>query len=385
MGFLKNLEAVLIGAILSLGIAKADFPVQVVCNAQKTQEQARCSGNKIVWKDYRNGNDDFDSPVSDVSSIFGKDMETGIESEISSSSFKSNYSPDIDGNEVMWARCNGYLNSGFSIKEWDGVRENLQISPPISPFNSGPKMSGKRFTWLEVEGYDPFAPTFLNVYDRDAKQIIFSKQLNSSNLNDPAIFGDFVSFPGVESGYYTLELLNLNEGKTTIIDNVWMPFPALGSKYLAYQKDNQIFRYNLATGKKRQITSQGNNRYPTTFNGSIAYTTDRFGGTAIMIYDDINGERIVTRDGNMPSLSEDYIAFQRGTYRNYDIWAAKNNTGADANKDCNVNILDLISVRNKLNQDVHTADNWKADVNEDGRINILDLISVRNNFGKKCE
>jgi len=52
----------------------------------------------------------------------------------------------------------------------------------------------------------------------------------------------------------------------------------------------------------------------------------------------------------------------------------------DVNRDGKVNILDLIKVRNALNQDVGSGENWKADVNEDGRINVLDLIEVRNNL-----
>jgi len=56
----------------------------------------------------------------------------------------------------------------------------------------------------------------------------------------------------------------------------------------------------------------------------------------------------------------------------------------DANMDCRVNILDLIFIRNKLNQAVGTGDNWKADVNEDTRINILDLIFVRNKLNTSC-
>jgi len=50
----------------------------------------------------------------------------------------------------------------------------------------------------------------------------------------------------------------------------------------------------------------------------------------------------------------------------------------DVNQDGKVNILDLIYVRNKLNQNPGSGDNWRADVNDDGRINILDLISIRN-------
>ena len=56
----------------------------------------------------------------------------------------------------------------------------------------------------------------------------------------------------------------------------------------------------------------------------------------------------------------------------------------DANMDCRVNILDLIFIRNKLNQDVATGDNWKSDVNLDTRINILDLIYVRNKLNTQC-
>lgn len=56
----------------------------------------------------------------------------------------------------------------------------------------------------------------------------------------------------------------------------------------------------------------------------------------------------------------------------------------DANADCAVNILDLIFIRNRLNQDPSSGDNWNADVNQDGRINILDLIAVRSKLGTRC-
>jgi len=56
----------------------------------------------------------------------------------------------------------------------------------------------------------------------------------------------------------------------------------------------------------------------------------------------------------------------------------------DANLDCRVNILDLIFIRNRLNQDPATGDNWQADVNQDTRINILDLIFVRNRLNTAC-
>jgi len=57
----------------------------------------------------------------------------------------------------------------------------------------------------------------------------------------------------------------------------------------------------------------------------------------------------------------------------------------DVNLDCSVNILDLIAVRNLLNHDPASGDNWRADVNEDGKINILDMIFVRNHLNTFCE
>ena len=56
----------------------------------------------------------------------------------------------------------------------------------------------------------------------------------------------------------------------------------------------------------------------------------------------------------------------------------------DANGDCNVDILDLVFVRNKLGRDINILDNRKADVNGDGRIDILDFVFVRNHLGETC-
>jgi len=57
---------------------------------------------------------------------------------------------------------------------------------------------------------------------------------------------------------------------------------------------------------------------------------------------------------------------------------------ADVNGDARVNVLDMIAVRNKINNDFEIGDNWMGDVNEDGSINILDMIYVRNNLNEVC-
>ncbi len=53
----------------------------------------------------------------------------------------------------------------------------------------------------------------------------------------------------------------------------------------------------------------------------------------------------------------------------------------DINGDGAVNVLDLVVIRNTLNQTV-TASNYRNDVTSDGVINILDLVTVRNHLNQ---
>lgn len=57
----------------------------------------------------------------------------------------------------------------------------------------------------------------------------------------------------------------------------------------------------------------------------------------------------------------------------------------DTDRDCKVDMLDMIFILNRLNADPATDDNWQADTNTDGDINILDMIVVRNALSTSCE
>ena len=57
----------------------------------------------------------------------------------------------------------------------------------------------------------------------------------------------------------------------------------------------------------------------------------------------------------------------------------------DASRDCKVDMLDMIFVRDRLNTDPATSDNWQADTNMDDKINILDMLVVRNALRTSCE
>ena len=56
----------------------------------------------------------------------------------------------------------------------------------------------------------------------------------------------------------------------------------------------------------------------------------------------------------------------------------------DVNSDYRINLLDLLTVRDKIGSDPSSGENWRADVNRDGRINLLDMLAVRNRLNTEC-
>jgi len=108
----------------------------------------------------------------------------------------------------------------------------------------------------------------------------------------------------------------------------------------------------------------GNEKWEKTFGGNG-------GGGAYSVIQTDNGYIIA---GYTSSLSDDDV---------YIIKLSKE-IPADVNDDCEVNILDLIFIRNRINQDIYVSNNIKADVNHDRKINILDLLIVRNHLGENC-
>jgi len=61
--------------------------------------------------------------------------------------------------------------------------------------------------------------------------------------------------------------------------------------------------------------------------------------------------------------------------------AQANTPFPDLNNDCVINILDMILMRNNLDDDI-IDENKKFDLNNDDKINILDLVVIRNNLYK---
>ena len=83
---------------------------------------------------------------------------------------------------------------------------------------------------------------------------------------------------------------------------------------------------------------------------------------------DIYTSQTISEDIDIGESSQQFVAGDK------DISVAPSvslSVTGDANGDCKVNVLDLIFIRNKLNQDPSIGANKKADINQDGKINIL--------------
>ena len=81
-----------------------------------------------------------------------------------------------------------------------------------------------------------------------------------------------------------------------------------------------------------------------------------------------------------------YARINMGAYGN-TLEASKSGWSipGEVTGDCKVDILDMLHIRNHLNEDVATDDNWKLDVTQDGKIDILDMLVVRDNLDAQCE
>ena len=78
----------------------------------------------------------------------------------------------------------------------------------------------------------------------------------------------------------------------------------------------------------------------------------------------------VSGSSDQPDRETSVLVTKSATHTAISKWTV----AGDANGDCAVNVLDLIFIRNRLNQDV----------NRDAKIDVLDLIFVRNRLNTQC-
>ena len=200
------------------------------------------SGDRIVWKDFRNG--DYD--------VYGFDLSTGAEFPVSvAPGLQQN--PAIDGDYVVWQ---DYRNGNWEIYLRDlSTGEETRLTDD-SAIQQNPRVSGERVVWDDY---------------RDGNWDIYSYDISTGGLSrltdDPArqrnadIHGDIVvweDFRGSSSDIWVLDL-STGEAKALQADSHSQGGPDVYGDTVVWQDDRNgnwdIFAYDLTTGSERQLTN----------------------------------------------------------------------------------------------------------------------------------
>ena len=187
-----------------------------------------------------------------------------------------------------------------------------------------------------------------------------SVTINYDNVAEPTDFADITS---PEHGEHSVDLNPTLEWESAVGYGDF-----LGMWFIEDPEDAETYLYeavpvDIATVSWQPSTLSDQTEYEfelAVVNGSLDATTtdqdDAFFRTTVFAY--INIIRFDTLHWKIPG---------------------------DINGDCKVNIVDMIWIRNKLNADTTSGDNWWADVNSDGLINIVDMVYVRNKLNDTCD
>ena len=206
--------------------------------------------DKIVWEDYRNGYENSD--------IYMYDISTGKETQITTSG--SAHFPDIYGDRIVWIdERNKGSNSGYyyDVYMYDlSTGKETQISADGSAYDyESPSISGDKIVWQGSED---------NIYvhnlsTNETIEIVTEQQYPGTNLRLD-IFNDKIVY--------------------------WDTRDAYGTEFNDGILNPNIYMYNLSTNKETQITtSKSAVGKPSIYDDKIVWVDNRDGKDDIYMYD----------------------------------------------------------------------------------------------------
>lgn len=155
--------------VLAAALAVCAGAETPVCTDPADQGNAVVSENVVAWEDSRNGNRD----------IYMKDLETGIETQVSSSGTDET-NPDIDGGRIVYQSGAGTI---LLYEVGTGATTTLAAAPGE---RSRPRISGKRVVWQDRRGSD------WDVYHRDLETGIETRMTPNGDQHSPSVDGNQV-------------------------------------------------------------------------------------------------------------------------------------------------------------------------------------------------
>ncbi len=218
-------------------------------------------GDRIVWKDWRNGNRD-DGPFN----IYMYNISTHKETQITTSG--SAACPSIYGDRIVWKEWrNGNQNDTeeeYDVYMYDlSTHKETRINNRPVPYDYlgyrfGPYISGNTIMWGGPYGY--------YIYDISTQET----HIDNMSAPYPVFFGNIVVWvPDIDGRPSNLIMYDLSTQKVTQITNNDSAFnPDIDNNIIVWADEHHedeyyssIYMYDLSTKKETQIATSGSTHY----------------------------------------------------------------------------------------------------------------------------
>jgi beta propeller repeat protein len=232
-------------------------------------------GDRIVWKDERNGNGD----------IYVYNLSTSRETQITTDK-SDQYLPFVYDDRVVWEdERNGNVDIymyNFSTSKESRITSNKSDQLWASIY-------GNRIVWVDTRygNYDIF------VYDLSTSK---ETQITTSKSNKlfPRIYEDRIVWEDYRNGKYDLFMYNLSTSKENrIVANIsYSAIASICDDKIVWSDDRNepgnydIYLYNLSTSRETRITTNKSDQYlPVVSENRIVWYDLRNGNRDIYMYD----------------------------------------------------------------------------------------------------
>jgi len=281
------------------------------------QERAAISGDRIVWLDSRNGNND----------IYMFDLATGTARQVTTDP-NDQAAPAISGDRIVWQDAR---NGGGDIYMFDmfDLASGTERRITTTSNASSPAISADRIVWTDGRNGN-FDIYMYDLATGTERQIT----TDPSNQIEPAISGNRIVWVDFRNGNFDIYMFDLATGterRITAASTASSFSPAISGDRIVWTDTRNgnpdIYMFDLATVTERRITTASTASAfssPAISGDRIVWTDTRNGNLDIYMFDLATGteRQITTNPSNQsaPVISGDRIAWKDARNGNGDTY-----------------------------------------------------------------
>jgi len=288
-----------------------DFIEIPITTNESDQRDPVIYGDRIVWSDNRNGNED----------VYTYDLSTSKETLITTNESWAS-SPIIYGNIIVWQDGrNGYSD----IYMYNLLTPSETQITVNESWASNPAIYNDRVIWDDNRNGD------CDIYLYNLSTLNETRiNTDQSDQVKPAIYGDKIVWQDDRKGnwdIYMYDVLTSNETRITSITSNQI-LPSIFNDRLVWQDDrngnSDIYLYNFSTSTETRITTNESDQCdPSIYGDIIVWKDNRDGNSNIYIYNISTNETLFTTNESQqvdPAIFEDRIVWSDERNGDYNIY-----------------------------------------------------------------